>query len=761
MAVRYRRLWQISRFLPRVFAGYDYRRCTSAFCLSASASVSHSHLWERFDMPIDRSFFDMRRISTLSEVLNDSAREVENSILSFIQSSFNALEGPNHFWLNKVEADNDCLGRVKTFLVLLGQFDANSPSMRYQAVKTLRTMKSIKQRSPHVYVMIFQFGSSAGSSLYQTHLAELMIKEHVNFPVLFTSENFSEITNEPCFFLYKEFKNPVVFLEKDADVEMIEKAIEDFDKLDKEDSEPPVRSKSPLFKQNDIAKEPCLSSIVQNLLIYFPGCVTADEDGSRLFLSDSNHHRIIICDGSGKILDCIGSLPGFEDGDFESAKLFCPASSFYYAAEDCLYIADSENHAIRRADMRHRLVETIYPKDYSKTKVTVWSWIMNMLGLQRQIIADSGALDTQILVYPWHIMQLDADKLLIISRSFEASWILDLASGEIRGIVKGYQKILENGEELISERVALLKQIHYDWLQHQSLADVGEGLLYNDLISSITTLGKHTVLCDPVGHRVLKLDRSSGEVSTFKLSNFGVLGLPYWLALPLERFYTTADGFEGMPADLVQRFSLLPGRVHIKLNVDIPNDTELMERVQEGSIWRQARGAATILRESEEDVGSSEKVGVSQKWFDELDNLAFTVPEPELIVEDNNDASDMRIDDKNVRIDCAVNTSPGSSEVIVYAALYLRLRRNLNVLEDDREIYAGVLSDLLVPKSSGKRGRDLCREILLKSTTDLRELVFVKPLNVRIKFDTLNHPKADNSRDIILTESSIEVSASL
>lgn len=33
------------------------------------------------------------RISTLSDVLNDSAREVENSILSFIQSSFNALEG--------------------------------------------------------------------------------------------------------------------------------------------------------------------------------------------------------------------------------------------------------------------------------------------------------------------------------------------------------------------------------------------------------------------------------------------------------------------------------------------------------------------------------------------------------------------------------------------------------------------------------------------------------------------------------------------
>lgn len=39
------------------------------------------------------------------------------------------------------------------------------------------------------------------------------------------------------------------------------------------------------------------------------------------------------------------------------------------------------------------------------------------------------------------------------------------------------------------------------------------------------------------------------------------------------------------------------------------------------------------------------------------------MPESQLIVEDNNDASNMRIDEKNVRIDCAVNTSPGSSEV--------------------------------------------------------------------------------------------------
>ena len=35
-------------------------------------------------------------------------------------------------------------------------------------------------------------------------------------------------------------------------------------------------------------------------------------------------------------------FPGFVDGKFESAKFLPPASSFYHAAEDCLFIVDSE-----------------------------------------------------------------------------------------------------------------------------------------------------------------------------------------------------------------------------------------------------------------------------------------------------------------------------------------------------------------------------------------------------------------------------------
>jgi hypothetical protein len=53
------------------------------------------------------------------------------------------------------------------------------------------------------------------------------------------------------------------------------------------------------------------------------------------------------------------------------------------------------------------------------------------------------------------------------------------------------------------------------------------------------------------------------------------------------------------------------GRIDIQLNVDIPVDTELVEPLQEGCIWCQARGAATEVSGIEVIAGPSEKVRLS------------------------------------------------------------------------------------------------------------------------------------------------------
>lgn len=52
----------------------------------------------------------------------------------------------------------------------------------------------------------------------------------------------------------------------------------------------------------------------------------------------------------------------------------------------------------------------------------------------------------------------------------------------------------------------------------------------------------------------------------------------------------------------------MAGRIDIQLNVDIPVDTELVEPLQDGCIWHQARGAATEVSAVEDAAGSSEKV---------------------------------------------------------------------------------------------------------------------------------------------------------
>ena len=46
---------------------------------------------------------------------------------------------------------------------------------------------------------------------------------------------------------------------------------------------------------------------IGNLPLSFPGKVLADEKSNRLFISDSNHNRIVITDLQGKLLQTIGS----------------------------------------------------------------------------------------------------------------------------------------------------------------------------------------------------------------------------------------------------------------------------------------------------------------------------------------------------------------------------------------------------------------------------------------------------------------------
>jgi DNA-binding beta-propeller fold protein YncE len=100
----------------------------------------------------------------------------------------------------------------------------------------------------------------------------------------------------------------------------------------------------------------------------FPGKVLADEAGGRLFIADSSHHRILVAKFDGHVTDVIGQGPstdgrtsgaGGGDGAFGDVRFYRPQGLALDGERQRLYIADTENHLIRCADLATRQVTTI------------------------------------------------------------------------------------------------------------------------------------------------------------------------------------------------------------------------------------------------------------------------------------------------------------------------------------------------------------------------------------------------------------------
>ena len=89
----------------------------------------------------------------------------------------------------------------------------------------------------------------------------------------------------------------------------------------------------------------------------FPGKIIADEPGQRLFISDSNHNRIVIAGLDGTLLDVIGSgETGTADGDYATAQFNRPQGMALDG--ETLYVADTENHLLRKIDLKAKRVAT-------------------------------------------------------------------------------------------------------------------------------------------------------------------------------------------------------------------------------------------------------------------------------------------------------------------------------------------------------------------------------------------------------------------
>jgi thiol-disulfide isomerase/thioredoxin/sugar lactone lactonase YvrE len=214
----------------------------------------------------------------------------------------------------------------------------------------------------------------------------------------------------------------------------------------------------------------------------FPGKILADEaDGGRLFIADSNHNRIVVSGLDGQVRSVIGSGEiGKIDGASDKAEFNHPQG--LARVGETLYVADAENHLLRRIDLKNGQVTTI-----AGTGEKGAAWPAARMGefLQNMTARGGDKLPrgpkATALSTPWDILA-HGGSLYIAMAGTHQIWKMPLTEGEI-GPYAG------SGREAINDG-SLLPKIPYDpsyasFAQPSGLASDGQRLYIADSEGSI------------------------------------------------------------------------------------------------------------------------------------------------------------------------------------------------------------------------------------------------------------------------------------
>jgi sugar lactone lactonase YvrE/peroxiredoxin len=146
----------------------------------------------------------------------------------------------------------------------------------------------------------------------------------------------------------------------------------------------------------------------------FPGKVLADGTGQRLFISDTNHNRVLMTTLDGKITETIGSgVVGLQNGPFATATFHQPQGLALSADGNTLFVADTENHAIRQVDLRQKTVTTLAGT-----------------GVQSHDDHPNGPAKSTPLSSPWDVARV-GDQLYIAMAGTHQIWVIDLTSHQV------------------------------------------------------------------------------------------------------------------------------------------------------------------------------------------------------------------------------------------------------------------------------------------------------------------------------------------
>ncbi len=163
-------------------------------------------------------------------------------------------------------------------------------------------------------------------------------------------------------------------------------------------------------------------------VLSFPGKVIPDETGTRLFVADTGHHRVVVADAAtGAVLDVFGGPePGFADGVGLNARFDSPQGLAHAAEDDLLYVADTNNHAIRVINL-------------TTAEVGLFAGTGSLRWPPTAGVAPNVALNS-----PWGLTLRDG-VLYIAMAGFHQIWSAELATGILAPRVGSAREATLNG----------------------------------------------------------------------------------------------------------------------------------------------------------------------------------------------------------------------------------------------------------------------------------------------------------------------------
>ena len=163
-----------------------------------------------------------------------------------------------------------------------------------------------------------------------------------------------------------------------------------------------------------------------NTVLAYPGKVAAHD--SQVFVADSGHHRVVVADANtGEITAVYGNgVAGFTNGPALAAQFDSPQGLAYDAATGLLYVADTNNHAVRVIDTNLGEVSTL-----AGTGQLGWP-------------PAAGLVESVRLNSPWGLT-LHEDRLWVAMAGFHQIWVIDVAGGIATPAVGSAREGVANG----------------------------------------------------------------------------------------------------------------------------------------------------------------------------------------------------------------------------------------------------------------------------------------------------------------------------